>query len=339
MTTSNPESEPHVEHTTTANGRANGVRQGYTGGLVLSQLHIGLAVGFTLVACLTAFGGGVIVGMWYKASEQSAPISAAVPAPTAEQPAQSQESVSQPPESQASVTFYKTLTNSSGAYAPLTLAPTPATSGASGSAKGAAAAAPSPAAAGMTSGAKTAASGVTPTRGTPTGGAVDSPKAATAAKATAVAVTTTKTPPGATRTAAVRESQKPTKAVPAAKAVPAEAATATAQKPVAPARQAEKDMGLQRPASAPAVPPAKVTSAEDFSVQVGSFGSSEQAERLRTSLAQKGYPARVQLSSVPGQGLRYRVRVGSYAERTAADQTAHHLTAQEQVPAIVAGKD
>src|SRR5438128_2746492 len=86
--------------------------------------------------------------------------------------------------------------------------------------------------------------------------------------------------------------------------------------------------GLQQlPASAPAVPPAKVTSAEDFSVQVGSFGSSEQAERLRTSLAQKGYPARVQLSSVPGQGLRYRVRVGSYAERTAADQTAHHLTA------------
>jgi len=98
-------------------------------------------------------------------------------------------------------------------------------------------------------------------------------------------------------------------------------------------------MGVQRPASAPAVAPAKVTSAEDFSVQVGSFGSSEQAERLRTSLAQKGYPARVQLSSVPGQGLRYRVRVGSYAERAAADQTAHHLTAQEQVPAIVAGKD
>jgi cell division protein FtsN len=85
--------------------------------------------------------------------------------------------------------------------------------------------------------------------------------------------------------------------------------------------------------------PAKAPAAEDFSVQVGSFGSSEQAERLRTNLTQKGYPARVQLSSVPGKGLRYRVRVGSYTERAAADQTAHHLTAQEQVPAIVAGKD
>ena len=74
-------------------------------------------------------------------------------------------------------------------------------------------------------------------------------------------------------------------------------------------------------------------------MQVGSFGGSEQAERLRTNLAQKGYPARVQPSAVPGQGLRYRVKVGSYTERTAADQTAHRLTAQEQVPAIVAGKD
>ena len=341
MTTSSPESEPHVEHTTTANGMANGIQQGYTGGLVLSQLHIGLAVGFTLVACLTAFGGGVIVGMWYKASEQSAPISAAVPSPTVEPPSQSQAPVSQAPEPQEPATFYRTLTSRNGAYAPLTLAPTPATSGASGSVKGAAAAASSSAAAGMTSGAKTAASGATPTRGTPTGGATDSPKAVTAAKATAVAVTTTKTPPGATRTAAVREPQKHTQAVRAAKAAPAEVAAATtaAQKPVASARQAEKDMGVQRPPSAPAVAPAKATSAEDFSVQVGSFGSSEQAERLRTSLAQKGYPARVQLSSVPGQGLRYRVRVGSYTERTAADQTAHHLTAQEQVPAIVAGKD
>ena len=89
----------------------------------------------------------------------------------------------------------------------------------------------------------------------------------------------------------------------------------------------------------PQLSPGKAPAAEDFSVQVGSFESSEQAERLRTNLTQKGYPARVQLSSVPGKGLRYRVRVGNYTERAAADQTAHHLTAQEQVPAIVAGKD
>jgi len=43
--------------------------------------------------------------------------------------------------------------------------------------------------------------------------------------------------------------------------------------------------------------------------------------------------------AVSEPGSRYRVRVGNFADRTAADQTAHHLTAQEQVPAIVAGKD
>jgi cell division protein FtsN len=72
---------------------------------------------------------------------------------------------------------------------------------------------------------------------------------------------------------------------------------------------------------------------------VGSFENAEKAERLRTTLAQKGYPVRVQPLVAPGQGVRYRVRVGSFADRSAADQTAHHLTAQEQVPAIVAGKD
>ena len=73
-------------------------------------------------------------------------------------------------------------------------------------------------------------------------------------------------------------------------------------------------------------------------MQVGSFGHSEQAERLRTTWHKK--------ATRPGSsrsrawaGSAYRVRVGSYTERTAADQTAQHLTAQEQVPAIVAGKD
>ncbi len=222
MTTSSPEGEPHVKHTITANG----IRQGHTGGLVLSQLHIGLAVGFTIVACLTTFGGGVIVGMWYKASEQSAPRSAAVTSPTAEQPAQSQELASQPSEPQAPVTFYNTLTNSNVAYAPLTPAPTSTTSGASGSAKGAAALSP-PAATGTMSGTKTASSGVTPARGTPAGRAAESPKAATASKATppatAVAANTHKTPlaAAATRTAAVSEPQKNMKAAPAPKAAPA----------------------------------------------------------------------------------------------------------------------
>jgi hypothetical protein len=289
MTTSSPESEPYVEHTILANG----IRQGHTGGLVLSQLHIGLAVGFVLVACLTAFGGGMIVGMWYKASEQGTSISTSVTPTPAEQSAQSQETASQPPEPPAPVTFYNTLTNSNVTYAPLT---PPATNGPSGSAKGGVAPA-----AGTTSGAKAASAGSTPTRGAATGAAPDSVKAAPAPKTTLSAV-------GTTRTAVVRESQKPTKATHAAKAAPAETAaspggtkTAT-QKPVAPAGQAGKETRTQRPAGATAT--AKAPGVEDVS-------------------------ARVQPAAVPGPELRHRVRVGSYTERTVAGQTAQHLTAQE----------
>jgi cell division protein FtsN len=319
--TSSPESEPHVEHTITANG----VRHGHTGGLVLSQLHIGLAVGFAIVACLTAFGGGMIVGMWYKASEQSSPLSTAGTA-APEQPTPSPDSASQPHEPPAPVTFYNTLTNSNVAYAPLTpLAP----GGPPGNAKGAVAPAP---ATGPTSGAKAATAVSASAREAATGAAADSAKTVTASKTTPSAGETT-------RTVAGRESQKPTKATPPPKAAPAETAPSAGGTQTVAQKPAGKATEARRPAVAPAAAPAKAPAAEDFSVQVGSFGSSEQAERLRTNLTQKGYPARVQLSSVPGKGLRYRVRVGSYSERAVADQTAHHLTAQEQVPAIVAGKD
>jgi hypothetical protein len=299
VTTSSPESEPHVEHTIVANG----IRQGHTSGLVLNQLHIGLAVGFAIVACLTAFGGGMIVGMWYKASEQSAPVSTSMTSTSAEPSAQSQETASQPPEAPTPVTFYNTLTNSNVAYAPLT---PPATNGLAGSAKGGGAPAP---ATGTTSGEKAASAGSTLTRGPATGGAVGGTKVPTASKATP-AVT------GTTRTAAENESQKQTKATPVAKAAPAETAASpsgakrAAQKPMVSARQTGKEAGAQR--SAGAIVKAKAPEAEDVSVQ----------------------PA-----AVPGQRLRYRVHVGSYTERPAADQTAQHLTAQEPVPAIVAGKD
>ena len=288
MTPSSPESEPHVEHTITANG----IRQGYTKGLAIGRLHIGLAAGLALVACLTAFGGGVIVGMWYKASEQIAPLGAAGTAAVPEPPPPSRDAASQP---QEPVTFYNTLTNSNVAYAPLIPPPTPAPSGPADGTKAAAVAHPS--------------------KGTPAAGAA--------------------------RTTAGNEAPKQAKGAPAPKATAAAAtmpsgnAKVAANKPVAPTRQPERATGAQRAV----VATAKASAAEDFSVQVGSFGSAGQAERLRNNLAQKGYPVRVQPAAVPEQGLRYRVRVGNFAERTTADQAAHHVTAQEQVPAIVAGKD
>jgi cell division protein FtsN len=61
----------------------------------------------------------------------------------------------------------------------------------------------------------------------------------------------------------------------------------------------------------------------------------EQAEQLRSHLAQKGYPAWVQTSVLSGKGTWYRVRVGHFPDRTSADQIAQRLTTQERISAIV----
>jgi hypothetical protein len=106
---------------------------------------------------------------------------------------------------------------------------------------------------------------------------------------------------------------------------------------VASLRQAGKDTGAQR--SADVTAPAKAPGAENVSAPGRNLGQTEPTERLRPALTHKAALARVQSPAAPGQELQYRARVGGYAERTAADQTAQHLTAQEQVPAIVAGRD
>jgi type II secretory pathway predicted ATPase ExeA len=225
------------------------------------------------------------------ASEQSAPGSPSVTSKPAEQSAQRQVPASQPQEPLAPVTFDNTLTNSNIAYAPLT--PPSATNDPPASVNAVGAPAPT---AGTTSDAQAASTGSAPARGVATDGVAHRTNAASASQATPSAARTT-------RTAAVSEFQKHTKATPTAKGAPAETAASpedtkiAAQKPAAPGRQARKEAGAQRPAGATATAKAP----EGFSVQVKS--------------------------------------AGSYTKRTAADESAEPLTAWEQVPAIVAGQD
>lgn len=320
--------------------------------MVLSQLQIGLAAGCAVVACLTAFGGGVIVGMWYKASEQIAPLNAALSLSAPENAAAGPEAPSPAPPEQ-SVTFYNTLTGSQTAYVPLISQPAaPTAPTALSVTKPGAEPATQPAE--MSNAAKAVQPSkltvVAPARESSPGAAkvTAPPKVAALPPATG---TRAEAIAKAARAAAASEAQKSAKAAaPAAKQTPpapaagnpkpATLAQASAPKAAARERQSDAEAAVRRVASvAPTPAPGKAAAGTDYSVQVGSFGNSEQAERLRTNLAQKGYPVRVQLSEVPGQGLRYRVRVGTYADRAAADQSAHHLTAQEQVPAIVAGKN
>jgi len=72
-----------------------------------------------------------------------------------------------------------------------------------------------------------------------------------------------------------------------------------------------------------------------YSIQVGSFRSIEQAYRLQDQLIKKGYQVRIGPSIVQGNGTWYRVRVGRYTDRGAADKSAQHLRENENIDVLV----
>jgi cell division protein FtsN len=72
-----------------------------------------------------------------------------------------------------------------------------------------------------------------------------------------------------------------------------------------------------------------------YIVQVGSFRKVDQAYHLQDQLVKKGYEARIGLSMVEGKGAWYRVRVGRYADRGSADETAQRLQKRENIDSLV----
>lgn len=112
--------------------------------------------------------------------------------------------------------------------------------------------------------------------------------------------------------------------------------------PSKPGVSAVQKTPIKLPVHSTALPVSRVSerlsqpAAPHYSVQVGSFRAAEQAEKLQKRLIQKGYDARVRLFMVPGQGAWYRVRVGRFSERTAAEKVARRLHTQEQIPVMVA---
>jgi len=79
-------------------------------------------------------------------------------------------------------------------------------------------------------------------------------------------------------------------------------------------------------AAARKIPARDEGAAHEWAVQVGSFGSRENADRLAHSLKLKGYGASVSESSSRGRKW-YRVRVGPQRDRAAADAIAARLRA------------
>jgi cell division septation protein DedD len=69
-------------------------------------------------------------------------------------------------------------------------------------------------------------------------------------------------------------------------------------------------------------------------VQLGSFASRENADKLVRQLKTQGYAVYISPSG-SGAHLRYRVRVGPMADRGAATQTAAKLKSVGQVASLV----
>lgn len=71
-----------------------------------------------------------------------------------------------------------------------------------------------------------------------------------------------------------------------------------------------------------------------WAVQLGSFASKSNAEKLVRTLVGKGYALTVSAAG-SGAGLRYRVRVSSLADREAAEHVLGRLKAQGQTATLV----
>lgn len=72
-----------------------------------------------------------------------------------------------------------------------------------------------------------------------------------------------------------------------------------------------------------------------FTIQVGSYQSSQEATQTMNQWKKKGYQAFLATGNVPGKGVWYRVRIGGFATRDEASKYLEKLKQKEKASAIV----
>jgi len=91
-------------------------------------------------------------------------------------------------------------------------------------------------------------------------------------------------------------------------------------------------------AEAPSEPSAEAAApdrpAGGFAVQVGGFGSRDNALRLRDRLREDDFAAWVDVAEVDGRTM-YRVRVGPVSERSEAEALAQQLAEAHELPGLI----
>ena len=89
-------------------------------------------------------------------------------------------------------------------------------------------------------------------------------------------------------------------------------------------------------AAKPAPKPAAKPAPGHFTLQVSSLGDQGDADAFAQKLRAAGYKPQIIRSEVPGKGIFYRVRVGDYATRQAADQARAEYEKKQHANVIVA---
>jgi DedD protein len=80
---------------------------------------------------------------------------------------------------------------------------------------------------------------------------------------------------------------------------------------------------------------ASLSQGGDYTIQVGSSRSLEQATELKGRLSKKGYTAYVQSVDLSDKGTWHRVRIGSYRDKEGAERVASDIRSRESLPATV----
>jgi cell division septation protein DedD len=76
-----------------------------------------------------------------------------------------------------------------------------------------------------------------------------------------------------------------------------------------------------------------------YTIQAAAVRNGKDADRLIEKLKKRGYPAYRSMAKVPGKGVWYRVRIGSYKSKSAARPTLDKLKKEGRKPILVQRKD
>lgn len=144
-------------------------------------------------------------------------------------------------------------------------------------------------------------------------------------------------------TPAMSKGDSPSTVAPRTKLSPAPEATRSSEPPAALSKAEEKreaeprrhDMTDAKPKEPP--PASRVTASQsgDYTIQVSSFRSWEQASDLKGRLSKRGYAAYVQSVDLNDKGTWHRVRIGNYRDKDAAERVANDLRNRESLQAMV----